>query len=210
MAELCKTLPVADVIRTMADRWHIELTEAQVCGFKRGRDIHNGLVGGRFEQGHVPHNKGMHWKDYMSPEGEAKLRAQLFKPGERHGVSEANYRQVGAKRIDSKDGYVLVKVSDRPPTWEMRSRLVWEQANGPIPDGYIVIHLDGEPTNDDIDNLAIAPRRLAITVNKRGIKYADRETFETALLCAEVARAASKSEKRLKGVLDQESKHEAS
>ncbi len=55
-------------------------------------------------------------------------------------------------------------------------RFVWEQHNGPIPEGYYVHHVDGNPKNNDISNLVLlAPRphrarhsqeaqRLTITV----------------------------------------------
>ena len=32
-------------------------------------------------------------------------------------------------------------------------KFVWEQANGPIPDGFVVYHKDGRSLNDDINNL---------------------------------------------------------
>lgn len=34
-------------------------------------------------------------------------------------------------------------------------RVVWEHYNGPIPEGYVVHHIDGDKTNNDISNLAI-------------------------------------------------------
>ncbi len=53
------------------------------------------------------------------------------------------------------------------PTWRdargfLRRRLrtkfyhrhVWEEANGPIPDGYVIHHRDGNPLNNDLGNLA--------------------------------------------------------
>lgn len=33
-------------------------------------------------------------------------------------------------------------------------RWVWEQANGPIPPGHLIHHIDGDPRNNDIQNLA--------------------------------------------------------
>ena len=32
---------------------------------------------------------------------------------------------------------------------------VWEAANGPIPEGYFIDHIDGNPLNDDLSNLAL-------------------------------------------------------
>lgn len=33
---------------------------------------------------------------------------------------------------------------------------MWEAANGPIPDGYYIDHIDGNPLNDDLSNLRLA------------------------------------------------------
>uniref|UniRef100_A0A6M3LXM7 Putative homing endonuclease n=1 Tax=viral metagenome TaxID=1070528 RepID=A0A6M3LXM7_9ZZZZ len=39
-----------------------------------------------------------------------------------------------------------------------RARWVWEQANGPIPDGYVVHHKDENKENDSLDNLELMTR----------------------------------------------------
>ena len=33
---------------------------------------------------------------------------------------------------------------------------MWEAANGPIPKGYYIDHIDGNPLNDALDNLRLA------------------------------------------------------
>jgi len=38
-------------------------------------------------------------------------------------------------------------------------RFVWESNNGPIPSGNIIHHIDGNPLNNDISNLAAIPER---------------------------------------------------
>ena len=38
----------------------------------------------------------------------------------------------------------------------MRGRLIWEQKNGPIPEGYEVKHTDGNVLNNSITNLFLA------------------------------------------------------
>jgi len=38
------------------------------------------------------------------------------------------------------------------------SRVIWEMVNGPIPEGYIIDHLDGNALNNKIENLACKTR----------------------------------------------------
>lgn len=57
-------------------------------------------------------------------------------------------------------GYVYVKVSDIPnvpqtENWKRKQVLIWEQANGPVPEGHNIIFLDGNRRNFDIGNLML-------------------------------------------------------
>lgn len=49
-------------------------------------------------------------------------------------------------RLANKSGYVL------------RYRLVYEENFGPIPPGYEIHHIDGNPSNDDPSNLEAMPK----------------------------------------------------
>lgn len=42
-----------------------------------------------------------------------------------------------------------------PGRWEAYARWLWRQLKGEIPEGMCVLHLDGNPLNDDIDNLTL-------------------------------------------------------
>ena len=57
------------------------------------------------------------------------------------------------------DGYfqLSANLDGRTKTF-YRHKLVWEAFNGEIPDGHIVIHIDGDRTNDRIDNLELVTR----------------------------------------------------
>lgn len=105
----------------------------------------DGIKGGntRFKPGLVPWNKGTH---YVAGGRSAETR---FKKG-RPAHEARNYVPIGSLRI-SKDGYLERKVTDDPalvPTrrWVAVHRLVWQAANGPIPEGHIVAFKPGQKT----------------------------------------------------------------
>jgi len=62
---------------------------------------------------------------------------------------------VGAERTN-KLGRVSVKCPDGK--WRWRARINWESANGPIPAGYVIHHIDFSKDNDDPANLQAVSR----------------------------------------------------
>jgi len=67
---------------------------------------------------------------------------------------------VSVRIRDRGRGYAVrfIKVAmDGPPQqrWKRYARHLWEQANGPIPEGMRVVHVDNDLLNDDLDNLEL-------------------------------------------------------
>lgn len=110
---------------------------------QRGKQLPS-MVATQFKPGLTPWNKGTH---YVAGGRSAETR---FKKG-RLAHEARNYVPIGSHRI-SKDGYLERKVTDDPslyPTrrWTPVARIVWEQHNGPIPEGHMVVFLPGRFTN---------------------------------------------------------------
>jgi hypothetical protein len=94
------------------------------------------------------------------------MRETQFKKGQMHGQAQRNWKPIGSERI-SKDGYLERKVSDedyshlpadeanrkRQRRWVAVHRLVWEEANGPIPAGHKLAFRNGNKRDIQLDNL---------------------------------------------------------
>lgn len=124
-------------------------------GWHTGRD-------GRFSKGHEPWSKGRHLPEHPNSV------ATRFKKGDR----PFNKLAIGQETIDC-NGYVKICV-DRPNPWTgaptfmaFKHRELWEQANGPIPEGHALKCLDGDKTNCDPSNWACIPRAMLPRLNGR-------------------------------------------
>ena len=87
-------------------------------------------------------------------------------------------RPTGALKKDTRGNWVM-KVNGK---WVMKSRIVYEQNFGKIPDGYNVAFLDGNKDNFDLDNLVLIKPSDKITAKKLGILSNDREIMKTSLM----------------------------
>jgi len=96
-----------------------------------------------FQKGHVPANKGV----AMKKEVYAKLERTMFKKG----TVPHNFRPAGSER-ESKDGYLEVKVNDSNK-WQLKHRVIWENANGKIEKGFIIAFKDNNKKNCCLENL---------------------------------------------------------
>lgn len=88
----------------------------------------------RFQKGQRSWNKGLHYQ----PGG--RVKETQFKKGEINGRARQLVQPLGAYRVNA-DGYLDRKVrEDGPPQyrWTAVHRLVWIEAHGPVPDGYVV------------------------------------------------------------------------
>lgn len=145
---------------------------------------------GRFAAGKTPWNKGRKGFDAGGRSHETR-----FKPGDRRGKAAKLYQPIGTERI-TKDGYRQRKVNDDMPLqrrWKMVQVIVWEEHNGPVPDGYAVTFRDGDRQNCAIDNLALISR---VELMKRNtVQRFPAELREVMRMKASVTRQINKRAK---------------
>lgn len=159
-------LTYGEVTAQLAEKFGRTLSQSSLrhwlsrSGYNRSFDTNNG----KFKKGHKPWNKGV--KGYRpSPE-------TIWKKG--HGCWW-KARELGAERIN-RYGNVEVKVSMTRSEngisrkmWHFRSHLVWEKYTGEVPPkGMIVLHLNSDPADDRIENLALVTQRENLALIKHG------------------------------------------
>ena len=98
----------------------------------------------QFKKGRVPYNYGQKMSDILYE----KIQKTMFKKGRK----PHNTRKEGDES-KSIDGYTYVKIADND--WRLKHRVLWEKANGPIPDDHIVVFKDNNQLNFDINNLQL-------------------------------------------------------
>lgn len=118
---------------------------------RTNRVLEQAGIHARFQKGQTPWNQGITWEDH--PEA---CRATQFKPGQRPHT----WKPIGTERIN-RDGYLERKITDDGPThhhYEAVHRLIWIEANGPIPDKHVVVFRNGDKTDLRLDNLELISR----------------------------------------------------
>lgn len=155
------------------------ITAKEIKYFRHNHRLNSGLTG-QFQKGHITHNKGKKQIEYMSKEAIERTKTTRFKKGN----TPQCHRQVYEERI-SVNGFWEIKVKE-PNKWMSKHRWIWEQANGKIPKGNIIIFLDGDKNNLSLDNLKMISRQENLVMNKHGLRYNNKETTEVGNTLAKV------------------------
>ena len=117
----------------------------------------------------------------MSPEQYAKSAPTMFGKGHR----PANTLPVGTE-LELSDGYTWVKIAEidhakKNINWRQKHRLIWEQNNGPVPDGCRIIFKDGDKQNFDINNLSCVSLAELARLNQYHMISDDPEITEAGI-----------------------------
>lgn len=176
-------------------RFPEKVTVSQIKGTIRRYGLNTGRTG-RFEKGHITHNKG---QKGVCAKGCEKTWYQK-------GNLPHNTKPIGYERV-SKDGYIEVKIAMRPGDTESghnfvpKHRLVWEAANGPVPKGHKLIFLDGNKKNIDIENLALVSNAEHLEMTRRGLRLQIPEFTKTGVLIAQASVTVNKIKKEKKNAI---------
>lgn len=171
---------VQDLTDLFNAHFGLSLGVNQIRAYKKNHKLNSGLTG-RFPPGHVPFNKGQKGTFH----GGEVAEAHQFETGHKAW----NWVPLGSERVNA-DGYVDIKVDDGKlqKNWRGKHLLIWEQNNGPLPSGHVVIFGDGDRRNFDPDNLILVSRAQLAVMNKNGLIQNDAELTRTGMVVADVYR----------------------
>ena len=161
--------PYAKLTEMFNEHFGTNLKVTAIRAFAKRNGLKNGLDG-KFQKGQVSHNKGKK----MPPEIYEKAKATMFRKGQR----PPRWRPCGSERI-SRDGYIEVKV-DGTRRWQLKQRIVWENAYGKIPSGHTLLFLDGDKTNCELSNLKLITRSELLIMNRYHLTQGHSELNDVA------------------------------
>lgn len=143
---------------------------------------------GQFEKGRIPINKGK--KKYWKGGEETQ-----FKVGHR----PHNWVPIGSERI-TKDGYVQIKIQEGKfqKNWKGKHILIWEEHNGPVPEGHNVIFGDGDKRNFDLNNLILVSKKQMLGLNRNNLIQKDAELTRIGIVIADLNSKISERGKKTK------------
>ena len=159
--------------------------DSQIRGYYRNHKLNSGLKGKLFEKGQRPQNGCRKWHCFPGSE----------KGWFERGKKPPNYVPVGTEKVRPSNGYVWVKIAE-PKKWRMKQLLVWEEAHGPIPEGYKVYFKDGDRQNCELDNLMLIEQRVLGSLNRQGLSKFRGELADTAVNVARLSVAANDAKRR--------------
>lgn len=160
-----------EIMEAFNHKFETDIKVGQVKSYIGNNKLNTGRTGS-FPKGHVPANKGK--------KGIGGWPETHFKKGH----MPYNYLPVGTE-LKKCDGYVYVKIAD-PNKWKQKHIIIWEAANGAVPDKHRIIFADGDRSNVCLENLLMVTRRELLVMNRGKLIKKDKELTKTGLLVANI------------------------
>lgn len=191
----CKGHTYKEMAEMLTKEFGVDIIEEQVGSLYSRKGLTNGLQTA-FHKGHIPMNKGKKWDEFLTPEQQERCRKGCYKKGNRPHT----WRPVGTIIIRNDKhrvgkGYRWIKVQDLHGTdnFMLYARYVYEQHhNVKLKTSDLIVHLDGDPLNDNIENLMLVHAEENGILNKsyRGID--DPDLKKASVLTVRLGRKIKK------------------
>lgn len=202
MLEFVKTNAAGKTTFELADMINAEfgegtITRKRLRSYMKNHKIKNGL-NTTFKKGNVPFNKGLTWEEYGTKEGHERSRKTTFKKGNK----SHNHREVGETSMTT-DGYHITKVQEKGiqrERWQFTQRIIWEEANGPVPEGKMVEFADGDKNNLNLENLILTDRAEHLELVRIQSERKNADITKSQLSLAKLNIATRKAKRAVKAL----------
>lgn len=169
-----------DMAAMVNEKFGTHFTQVAMKQFRQRHGIKSGVTGW-YQKGHAPGTKGKTIAEicHNDPEKLAKVAQTWYRKGHR----PHNELPVGSI-VTNPDGYLLRKKSmegTQWERWEFLHRTVWEEHNGPVPEGMVVSFKDGDKANCDINNLMLITMGENSALTRLGYRFEDPDMTEAGL-----------------------------
>lgn len=168
-------------------RFETSYTARQLNAYYKNHGIKSGLTG-KFEKGHIPLNKGKKIENVHPNSAATQFKA---------GHKPHNKMPIGSI-IMKADGYMYQKIGEGARDWKQKHLLVWEEANGPVPEGYVLNFKDGNRENYTLENLALLSKAEHLELTRLGLRSTNPDLTETGILIAKVKCAEREKTKQIR------------
>ncbi len=172
----------ADLARVVNARFGLSLKISQIRSYLKNHGIQSGRDG-RFVNGNKPWNNGLKGKGICKPNSGTFAKGNI----------PARTRELGEERICSKDGFVLVKVSEANPytgavtRFKHKHVVIWERHHGrPVPPGMVVRFADCDKMNFEPENLILITRAENLRLNQLGLSEYPEELRPSVIAIAKL------------------------
>ena len=165
---------IQDLTFAFNRRFGLNKTEEQIKGTLQRYKIRSGRIC-YFKKGFAPWNK--------NTKGLMKRNSGTFGKGN----VPRNTKPLGSERIDSKDGYVYIKVTEKSPytksltCYKPKHVYVWEKKHGKVPKGMILFFKDNNRLNCKLSNLTLISRSMLVRLNQKGYAKLPKELKPSVL-----------------------------
>lgn len=186
-----------DMAEMVNQKFGTNFTATGMKQFRQRNKIKSGLTGW-YQRGHEPGNKGKKWEDYIPPERLEEVRKAAAPTQFKKGQKPPNELPIGAIVINSY-GYKLRKkqmTGTLWERWEFLHRAVWEEHNGPIPEGMVVSFRDSNKLNCDISNLMLITKGENAAMSRKHYRSENPELTDAGLAITRLSITAEKLRKK--------------
>ena len=180
------------------EKFGTDFSPTQMKSFRQRHGIKSGVTGW-YQKGHAPGNKGKKLEEYVTdPERVADIKKRMAPTQFKKGQKANNELPLGTIVVTS-DGYKIRKRSmtgDLWERWEFLHRAVWEEHNGPVPEGMMISFRDSNRLNCDIDNLMLITKGEGAALTRLGLRSEDPDLTDAGLNLIRLKKAAKDAKKR--------------